>query len=130
MESRRQPEQQPRPLPLSVTSRPNAEADPLPKNVREILAIPRDQRTPEQTQAVFSYWRTTVPEWKRRNDADRDAVEASIRKARRSWCCKTREDGRETHILKRGDFLQPGKVVTPGSRRSCIRCRRTLRRTG
>ena len=27
---------------------------------------------------------------------------------------KTREDGRETHILTRGDFLQPGKVVTPG----------------
>ena len=28
----------------------------------------RDQRTPAQTAAVFSYWRTTVPEWKEAND--------------------------------------------------------------
>ena len=27
---------------------------------------------------------------------------------------KTRDDGRETHMLTRGDFLQPGKIVTPG----------------
>jgi hypothetical protein len=27
---------------------------------------------------------------------------------------QTREDGRETHLLTRGDFLQPAKVVTPG----------------
>ena len=45
---------------ISLTSDANATADPLPKSVRDILAIARDQRTPEQTQAVFRYWRTTV----------------------------------------------------------------------
>ena len=29
----------------------------------EILAIPREKRTAAQVGRVFSYWRTTVPEW-------------------------------------------------------------------
>ena len=33
------------------------------RDVREILAIPARQRSPEQVGRVFSYWRTTVPEW-------------------------------------------------------------------
>ena len=62
---------------LSRDRRPRTPvADPLPKRVREILAVPRDQRTPAQDAAVFSYWRTTVPEWKEANDADRGALEA------------------------------------------------------
>ena len=48
---------------LSVTTAPAASADPVPQNVREILAIPREKRTDAQVAAVFSYWRTTVPEW-------------------------------------------------------------------
>ena len=51
-------------LRLSVTSAREAVADPVPIKVREILSVPRDQRTPQQASLVFSYWRTTVPEWK------------------------------------------------------------------
>ncbi len=40
----------------------------MPKGVREILAIAPDQRTPAQVATVFSYWRTTVPEWKAANE--------------------------------------------------------------
>jgi len=54
---------------LSVTSAADAKADPLPQNVRDILATPAAQRTPAQTRAVFAYWRTTVPEWRAENDA-------------------------------------------------------------
>src|SRR6185312_659369 len=53
---------------LSLTTDPNAVADPLPANVREILSIPAAKRTPEQTAAVFSYWRTTVPEWRKADE--------------------------------------------------------------
>src|ERR1051325_509123 len=49
---------------LSVTSATNAVADPVPDGVREIFKVPRDRRTPAQVEAVFSHWRTTVPEWK------------------------------------------------------------------
>ena len=49
---------------LSITDTPNATADPLPKDVRDILSIPAAERTPLQVQTVFGYWRTTVPDWK------------------------------------------------------------------
>src|SRR5947207_6749706 len=53
---------------LSVTSATNVVADPVPANVREIFKIPRGQRPPAQIATVFSYWRTTVPEFKETND--------------------------------------------------------------
>jgi len=99
---------------LSVTAAPDAAADPLPQNVREILDIPREQRSPAQTRAVFSYWRTTVPEW--RDDNERIAAiwrehpEGSLQLI----LADRGSDHRQTHILKRGDFLQPDRVVEPG----------------
>src|SRR5205823_1921139 len=53
---------------LSVTTDTNAVADPLPARVREILAIPIANRSPEHFATVFSYWRATVPEFKEAND--------------------------------------------------------------
>ena len=53
---------------LSVTSAPSPTADPVPQSVRDLFAIPRAQRTPEQVNAIFSYWRTTVPEWREDNE--------------------------------------------------------------
>ena len=100
---------------LSVTT--NAApvvADPLPKKVRDILTgIPLRRRTPEQADAVFSFWRTTIPEWQEAN--------AKIEKLWQEWpdaattlTLASREEPRVTHLLKRGDWLKPGAVVTPG----------------
>lgn len=98
---------------LSFTTAPNPVADPVPQNVRDILAIPAAQRSPAQVRAVFSYWRTTVPEWKPENDAIatlwREHPEGTSQ-----LVLKEREHARETHILKRGDFLQPDRAVQPG----------------
>src|SRR5262249_54062629 len=52
---------------LSVTTSADAKADPVPAEVREILAIARERRTPLQMNRIFSYWRTTVPEWTHAN---------------------------------------------------------------
>jgi hypothetical protein len=98
---------------LSITTQPGAEADPLPQRVRQILAIPRDQRTPAQEGVVFSYWRATVPEWKDANEQ----IEALWQKhpqGATQFVLQPRDQPRETHVLKRGDFLKPGKQVTPG----------------
>jgi hypothetical protein len=100
-------------LRLSITTQPGAEADPLPARVREIFAIPSESRTPAQELAVFSYWRTTVPEWKDANDQ----IEALWRQHPESstqLVLQEREKPRETHMLKRGDFLKPGPKVEPG----------------
>jgi mono/diheme cytochrome c family protein len=98
---------------LSVTNAPNATADPIPHNVREILSIPREKRSPAQIAAVFSYWRTTVPEWKEANDAIEHLWRQHPEGASQFVLAK-REMPRSTHMLKRGDFLKPERTVSPG----------------
>jgi Protein of unknown function (DUF1553)/Protein of unknown function (DUF1549)/Planctomycete cytochrome C len=90
-----------------------AVADPLPDSVRKILDIPTDQRTPEQSQVVFSYWRTTVTEWKAANDQ----IESLWQKhpeGTTQFVLQERDDPRDTHMLARGDFLKPTEKVAPG----------------
>jgi hypothetical protein len=98
---------------LSITTAPNTDADPVPAGVRKILAIPRDRRTPEQVQTVFSYWRTTVPEWKDAN-AKIEALWSQFPEGAAQLVLQNRADPRETHLLTRGDFLKPAALVTPG----------------
>jgi hypothetical protein len=98
---------------LSITDTPGATADLVPAGVRTILSIPRDRRTPEQVQTVFSYWRTTVPEWKEAN-AKIEALWAQYPEGAAQLVLQNRADPRETHLLTRGDFLKPAKLVTPG----------------
>lgn len=98
---------------LSITSAEDPKADPLPQRVREILAIPADQRTLQQVAAVFSYWRTTVPEWQEANDR----IEALWRQhpeGSSQLVLQERAARRVTHVLHRGDFLKPGRPVDPG----------------
>src|SRR5262249_48139266 len=98
---------------LSITNAPHAAADPLPASAREILALPDWQRTPAQIQALFSYWRTTVPEWREANDA----IEALGREHPEGWAqlvLAERAEPRATRVLTRGDFLKPAQAVTPG----------------
>jgi mono/diheme cytochrome c family protein len=98
---------------LSLTTTPGASADPLPSHVRQLVGLPGEQRTAEQTAAVFSYWRTTVPEWKSQNEA----IEAIWREhpaGSSQLVLAERAAGRATHLLERGDFLRPGQAVDPG----------------
>ncbi|MDB5291684.1 MAG: Protein of unknown function (DUF1553)/Protein of unknown function (DUF1549)/Planctomycete [Phycisphaerales bacterium] len=88
-------------------------ADPLPRRVREILAIPRDRRSPEQSAMVFSYWRTTVTEWKEANEKI-EALWKQWPAGSTQLALMAREQPRETHMLARGDWLKPTKAVTPG----------------
>ncbi|MCW5552963.1 MAG: PSD1 domain-containing protein [Verrucomicrobiae bacterium] len=104
---------------ISVTSATNAVADPLPANVREILQTPRAERSPAQLAAVFSYWRSTVPEFKEANDQ----IEAlwqqwpegtsTLTLLARSG--ETPDDARrDTHLFRRGDWLKPANKVAAG----------------
>lgn len=99
---------------LSVTNSPNATADPLPANVRTILDIPSKERTPEQQWTVFSYWRTTVPEWKEANDRIEALWKQYPEGASQLVVSERTVDQRETHVLTRGDFLKPAELVKPG----------------
>jgi hypothetical protein len=98
---------------ISVTDAPNAVADLVPKRVRDALAVPRNKRSPAQAELIFSYWRTTVPEWKEAN-ARVDELWKEWPAGDTTLTLVQREEPRETHVLKRGDWLKPGKRVTPG----------------
>jgi hypothetical protein len=98
---------------LSVTASGSAVADALPRRVREALSVPRGKRSPVEDAEVFSYWRTTVPEFREAN--------ATIEDIWREWpagstalALMPRRTPRRTAILQRGDWLKPGNVVTPG----------------
>ena len=98
---------------ISATTTPEATADPLPMGLRAVLSIPGSDRTPSQAQAVFRYWRTTVPEWGQANqeieELWRQHPEGSAQ-----LVLEERTRGRDTHLLNRGDFLSPGKSVSSG----------------
>jgi hypothetical protein len=104
---------------LSVTSATNVVADPVPAGVREIFQIARERRSPAQVAAVFSYWRTAVPEFKEVNDkVERlwqqwpEGAPTLTLAARRDRL--PGDERRPTHMFKRGDWLKPGKEVTAG----------------
>jgi len=98
---------------LSVTTAPNPEADPVPALVRAALEVPREQRSPEQKATIFNYWRTTVPEWKEAH-AQIEQLWATHPEGATQFTLATREEPRATFVLKRGDWLKPGKGVGPG----------------
>ncbi len=98
---------------LSITTAPNALVDPVPQPVREILAIPREKRTAAQVATIFGYWRTTVPEWSGANSRI-DSLWKNHPEGSTQLALSERKQRRPSHLLQRGDFLKPGKVVEPG----------------
>src|SRR5437867_3066179 len=104
---------------LSVTISTNVTADPLPATVREILKTSRDKRTPAQVAAEFSFWRTTVSDFKETNDK----IEALWKQWPEGTPTLTfiarqghgpEDTRRTTYLLKRGDWLKPADEVTFG----------------
>jgi mono/diheme cytochrome c family protein len=99
---------------LSVTTDPNPTADPVPPKIRRIMAIPAVQRTEEHKRELFSYYRTTVPEWaeanKRIDDLLKDWPYGPI-----TLALAQRPQPRTTRIFKRGDWKNPGDEVTANS---------------
>jgi mono/diheme cytochrome c family protein len=99
---------------LSITTAPNAVADPLPLNVREIITnVTREQRTKAQVDVVFSYWRTTVTEWQRENE-EIAGLWRQHPEGATQLVLNERDELRPTFTLKRGDFLRPDKEIQPG----------------
>jgi len=98
---------------LSLTTAPEASADPLPAGVRQILSIPREQRTKAQVETVFSYWRTTVSDWASYNQQIA-ALWQQHPEGTSQLVMNERADTRATFTLKRGDFLRPDKEIEPG----------------
>ncbi len=98
---------------LAVTTAAEPAADPLPADVRDTLAVPREQRTPAQAAVLFSYWRTTVPEWQAANAKIEDLWKQHP-EGSSQLVLHERAEPRTTSLLQRGDFLKPTTPVGPG----------------
>ena len=99
---------------LSYTSAKDAIADPLPARVREIVSsVAPAKRSAAQEASLFSYWRTTVPEWA---EANRQIEELWKRHPAGSsqLVLNERDEPRVTSMLQRGDFLRPTEQVEAG----------------
>ncbi|QDT44865.1 Planctomycete cytochrome C [Gimesia alba] len=98
---------------ISCSASENAKADPVPDPVRQILQISHTKRTPQQQDQVFSYWRTTVPEWQAENN-EIEAIWKQHPQGTTQLVYQERPEPRSTHLLDRGDFLKKKQVVEPG----------------
>lgn len=99
---------------FSVTDAASAVADPLPAKVRKIVeSVPFEERTEEQIEAVFSFWRTVVPEFAETN-ATIESLWQEHPEGATQLVLEERSEPRETRLLKRGDFLSPADPVQPG----------------
>jgi hypothetical protein len=98
---------------FSITDADGAKADPVPADVRTIFAVPADERTADQVDRVFSFWRTTVADFAEQNRRI-DALWLSHPRGATQLVLLERPDRRPTHRLDRGNFLAPAEEVTPG----------------
>jgi len=98
---------------LSVTGEKVPDIQPLPPLVRAALAVPATKRSPAQRQTVFDYWRKSVGAFEPENVR----IAALLRQwpeGSTSLVAETRDEPRDTAILKRGNFLRPGAKVDAG----------------
>ena len=98
---------------LSVTGDTEVPPPAVSPRVADALALAPEHRSPAQREAVFAAWRASVPELAE--------TTARIEALWRQWppgatalTLMEREELRPTALLKRGDWLQPGREVTPG----------------
>ncbi len=102
---------------LSITSDDTPVREIVPVSIRKILKIASEKRTADQTAQLFSFWRTTLPEfqaanekiaalWKQYPEFTNSVLNLEQRKG---------EFARETFILDRGDWQRPTDKVAPGT---------------
>jgi len=98
---------------ISFTDSPDTATVPVPHKVRKILDLLPANRTAKQTEQLFSYWRTTIPEWQTANDRI-EQLWKQHPMGTSQLVLAEREAPRKTHRLDRGDFLSPQEESVPG----------------
>ncbi|MEQ1752463.1 MAG: DUF1553 domain-containing protein, partial [Prosthecobacter sp.] len=96
---------------ISASSAQDAEADPLPPQMR--AWIEKGQLNTEQERALFTQFRTSIAEWKPINE-EIETLWKQHPEGTTSLVLDAREQPRMTAVLKRGDFLKPAETVEAG----------------
>ena len=98
---------------FSVTADSNADRDPIPASVWDVLEIDASKRSQQQADQLFSYWRTTVADWNKQKDAI-DELWRKYPEGSNQLVLSEKDHTRTTSLLARGDFLSPVEPVQAG----------------
>lgn len=98
---------------ISVTADDVLPSFLTPRRIRDILDIPREERSPAQQAELFSHWRSTVPAFAIQN-LEIERLWREMPQGTTQLVYQEREVPRVTHRLDRGDFLSPAEPVSPG----------------
>ena len=85
----------------------------LPKEIAEVLAVPGDQRKPEQTERLATYHRTLSRSWSVLNE-EAAAVARDLDLVSTTTLVMKEIAPRPTHVAIRGEFMNRGDAVGPG----------------
>jgi len=92
------------------------ELSKLPAKIGEVLTVEPGKRNEKQKKALFDYFRSIVPELKVVRDQlalSRKQEQSLKQDIPTTLVMKERDQPRETHVLARGNFLNPGDQVMP-----------------
>src|SRR5439155_22794173 len=101
---------------LSTTTQPLPVRE-LPENIREILALKPEERPGQQCEELADYFRGFAPSLAKVNEQltklrkKLDEIKPVALPVMRELADDKR---RETHVLNKGNFLDPGEKVEPG----------------
>lgn len=95
----------------------NDDGSPLPAEMISIVRTPVDQRSEQQQQALADYYAQHASATQSLRTALANARErlGVVTEKFSTMIMDQAEEPRTTYVLARGDYSQPGKVVTPGT---------------
>lgn len=97
---------------ISVTGEKDLPKTAIPVAVQAVLAKDPSERTAEDEDVLFDYWRTTVPKLGEVNGRIA-GLERAYPSGTTQLVLEERDTPRETHRLERGDYLSLAEVVKP-----------------
>ncbi len=105
---------------LAVTADPAANAiGKVPLAVAEVLAIPAEKRDAKQREAVQKHFRESISPIPKQPVAQLEKLRGTLAVVQREvpnvMVMQQMAKPRETHILMRGQYNQPGEKVAPGT---------------
>ena len=94
----------------------NNDQSNFPQDVRTILDVASEQRSPEQAERLRSYHASVAPERARLRYQIKNAEQRleTLTGKYEVMVMNTAEKPRDTHMLNRGQYDQPGELVTAG----------------
>lgn len=98
---------------FAITGDANPSDRVVASDVQPLLRIPEADRTDEEHQAIFRFWRSTIDDFAGANQQIEELWN-EYPAGDTQLVVEQREQPRETFVMLRGDFLSPADRVAPG----------------